>query len=254
MKRVIAACALGVCLAGGARVARADETAGKIRDVSAKNQGSLAVLKGVIEVHISMGGQTQDQEAPVEFPACALGGGLFVAVNPEDSSTYQNPMAQMQGLQMEVSGKEYKLVYPDGTETPAKIEGVDSEYGLAFIRPETGAKAFLAVKPGGAKSLAVGDPFVALRLVSSGRSEVVSELLRVDALLMKPSTMCRFSSAATPVGVPAFTLDGDFVGLTCVYRESRSGAQNAGAAHQVVLPAARLSEIAAQIKPAPAQK
>lgn len=226
----------------------ADEAAGKIRDVSAKHKGSLAVLRGVVEIQISLNGQTQNQEAPVEFPACALGSGLFVAVNPENAATYQNPqMARMQGLQIEVRGKEYKLVYGDGTETGAKIEGVDSEYGLAFLRAEGDGKRPSLSAGAGAKKLAVGDPFVALRLVSSGRSEVSAEFLRVDALLEKPSPMCRFSSPNMPAGVPAFDLDGDFVGLTCVYQENRGGGQGPGAAHQVLLPASRLSELLAQV-------
>lgn len=243
MRGFVAAAAVAALAVGSVL---ADEAAGKIRDVSAKHKGSLAVLRGVVEIQISFNGQTQNQETPVEFPACALGSGFFVAVNPENAATYQNPqMARMQGLQLEVRGKEYKLVAGDGTETAAKIEGVDSEYGLAFLKAEGDAKR--PALAAAANKLSVGDPFVALRLVSSGRSEVSAEFLRVDALLEKPSPMCRFSAPTLPAGVPAFDLDGGFVGLTCVYQENRGGAQGPGAAHQVLLPPARLTELLAQV-------
>ncbi len=245
MRRMIAVVMSGVALAGGS-AARADEAAGKIREVSTRHQQALAVLKGTIELQISMNGQTQDQETAVEFPASVVGEGLFVSVNPESPAAYpQMAMARAQGIGIEIRGKEYRLVYPDGAETPVTVEGVDSEYGLAFLRPATPAKK-AAAPAAAAKKLAVGDPFVTLQLLSSGRGEVVASLLRVDALLEKPSTMFRFTGPATPVGVPAFDLDGAFVGLTCLYQENRGAGQVAP--HQVILPAARLAELAAQVK------
>lgn len=247
MRRLITVFMSGVALAGGS-AARADEAGGKIREVSAKHQQSLAILKGTIELEINMGGQTQNQETAVEFPACVMSDGLFVTVNPESAAAYpQMAMARAQGIQIEIRGKEYRLVYPDGTESAVKVEGVDSEYGLAFVRPDGAAKRPPA-PAASAKKPAVGDPFVTLQLMSSGRSEVVAEMLRVDALLEKPSTMFRFSGPAIPVGVPAFDLEGNFLGLTCLYQESRAGGQPVG--HQVILPAARLAELAAQMKKA----
>lgn len=253
MKRGFSICAIyvaaGILWAGAVR---ADEMAAKIREVANRHQASLAILKGVVEISFSMGGKSQDQEAPVEFPAFAVdGGGLYVTLNPENPATYQGGMAQMPGVRIDVKGKEYKIQFPDGKESAARIEGVDPEYGLAFVRLEEAASDGPAVKSAAkdslmGKSLSMGDPFVVLRLLSSNRPEVVAEMGRVDAALEKPSRMFRFADGGLPTGSPVFDLEGNLVGLTCVYRETLPSSN--AAAHRVILPAARLAEMAAKIK------
>ena len=250
MKRgfLAAGMAVGILAAGAAGIVRADDLADKIRTVAVKHQSSLGVLKGVVELKISMNGQVAgEQEVPVEFPAFAVNaGGLFVTSDPENESTYQGNIQP--GVSLEAHCKDYKIVLPSGVEHPARVEGVDSEYGLAFVRLETPI-AGLAVPPmAGDRKLAMGDPFVTIRLLSAARPEVVVDITRVDHSFEKPAPMFRFSSMTVPVASPAFDLEGNLVGLTCIYRENRAGGQ--AVPHQVVLPTKRLSELVASVKPA----
>lgn len=251
MKRLATAGLVAAGLwAGG--IARADELAEKIRRVAERHEGALAILKGVVAVTISAQGQSQEQEVPVEFPALALDRpGLFVSANPENQNAYQGNFRNIPGIQVEVRGKDYRLVTSDGKETAARIEGVDSEYGLAFLKAEEALPAVKAPALKGGGGLNVGDPFVMLRLLSSTRPEVVAALQRVDYRFEKPAPMFRFTSMATPNGAPVFDLEGNLVGLTCIYQEVRPGAQPMG--HQVVLPVARLAELVAGVAGPPAE-
>ena len=152
---------------------------------------------------------------------------------------------------MEIEVSDVKILLEDGTELPAEIVLRDKDLDLAFLRPK--------VKP--------ATPMAAVDLSKSGKAQVLDEFItlnrlkraagrafsasveRVSAVVQKPRTFYIPDSGQTETGLgsPAFTLDGNMLGLIVMRAVNSMGAPSwQDCLTGIILPAEDIAKAAAQ--------
>jgi serine protease Do len=206
-------------LAALAAPSRADELAGKGREIFKKNQHAVVTVQEVLKM--SRAGSTRVNETKQDLTGTVLdASGLTVlalsACDP--SEMYQRMMGdEYSKNKVETEVTDMKILLDDGTEVPAEIVLRDKDLDLAFIRPKAKPASPMAAvdltKSGSAQLL---DQVITLnRLNSAAGRAYAASVERITAVIQKPRTFYIPDSmmTATTSGSPAFSLDGNLLGV-----------------------------------------
>jgi len=216
---LLAALALSACLS---LRCPADEISEKGREIFKKNQHAVVTVMVVQKTTYSAEGRTappvenrQDLTGTIIDPS-----GLTVlslsACDP--SEMYKRMMTgRMAGYKIDTEVSDVKILLDDGTEIPSEIVLRDKDLDLAFIRPKTKLTNSLPAvdlsKSGKAQIL---DQVITLnRLNKAAGRAYAASVERITAVVQKPRTFYIPDSTmtATALGSPAFTLDGNVLGV-----------------------------------------
>ena len=203
---------------------RADELAEKGRAIYKKHQLSVVTVQLVLKSKFNfpgVGGQSNESRQDATGTVVDPSGLIVLSLSATDPS--QLLQAMMAGadedskIKMDTELTDAKILLDDGTEVPAEVVLRDKDLDLAFVRP----KAKLAT------------PMTALDLSKSGKAEVLDQVVtlnrlgkaagrsysasieRISAIVQRPRLFYvpDTTMSTTSVGSPAFTLDGNPLGI-----------------------------------------
>lgn len=245
---------LGIAAACAAAMpfhASADATGEKVRAVIARHKPSLVRVAMVFEMKAVAGGRSLEREdVSIEMTAMAMDAeGLFLCT---DFAGAMAGEAGSEGITLQLEVKSCKILMPDGREFAARAECRDDETHLLFLRAEELAGKVSPLPAEGAR-IDVGDAIVIMDLLSNRQPEPCARLARVNFRFDKPSRMFRYDDNEPEPGQAVFDLDGGFVGVTSLFRETGSG----GGEYHVVIPAERVKALQANaraVQPPPPAK
>jgi hypothetical protein len=214
---------------------RADELADKGRELFKRHQHAVVTVQVVLKMKFSvpgMGGQANESKQDLTGTVVDPSGLTVLALSScEPADMMQNIMAGMSDedmkFKMETELSDVKLLLDDGTEIAADIVLRDKDLDLAFIRPKT--------KP--------PSPMTALDLSKSAKAQVLDQVItlnrlgkaagrayaasveRITAVVQKPRLFYIPGSemTSTTSGSPAFTLDGNVLGVFVTRSVSQKG-------------------------------
>ena len=153
---------------------------------------------------------------------------------------------------VETEVSDLKILLDDGTEMPAEIVLRDKDLDLAFIRPKTNpASPMAAIDLSKSASAQILDQFITLNRLNraSGRAYSAS-VERISAVVQKPRTFYipDASQTATALGSPAFSLNGNILGVIVLRTVNSSGGDNSreNLSIPIILPAGDVLKAAAQ--------
>src|SRR5438552_2667738 len=215
--------------------AKADELAEKGRDIFKKNQQAVVTVQVVLKMKFSMtgaGGQANESKQDLTGTVVDPSGLTVLALSSCDpANMLQNMMAGLSDddtkFKMESELNDIRLLLEDGTELPADIVLRDKDLDLAFIRPKA--------KP--------GSPMSAIDLSQPGKAQVLDQVItlnrlgkaagrahaasveRISAVVQKPRLFYVPGSemTSTTLGSPAFSLDGNVLGVFVMRSVSQKG-------------------------------
>jgi len=247
--------------------AGADELAEKGRQVFQKHQHSVVTVQIVVRSKVSFGGRgaepnesRQDVTGTIIDPS----GLTVVSLSATDpGQMIQNVMSSMSAddeskVKVETELSDVKLLLQDGTEVPAEVVLRDRDLDLAFLRPKT----------------KLTTPLPAVDLADSGKAQLLDQVLalmrqgnaagraysasaeRISAIVERPRLFYvpETSYTVTPMGAPAFTLDGKILGVFVMRSiKATSGSGMSAAMNQrdnitgIILPAEAVLKAAKQV-------
>jgi hypothetical protein len=206
-------------LAGLAIPSRADELAEKGREIFKKNQHAVVTVQEVLKMSYSGANRANETKQDLTGTVLDASGLTVLALSACDpSEMYQRMMGDEYAKnKVETEVTDVKILLDDGTEVPAEIVLRDKDLDLAFIRPKAKLASPMAAvdlaKPGSAQLL---DQVVTLnRLNSAAGRAYAASVERITAVIQKPRTFYIPDSTmtSTTLGSPAFSLDGNLVGV-----------------------------------------
>lgn len=206
-------------LAGLAIPSRADELAEKGREIFKKNQHAVVTVQEVLKMSYSGANRANETKQDLTGTVLDASGLTVLALSACDpSEMYQRMMGdEYSKNKVETEVTDIKILLDDGTEVPAEIVLRDKDLDLAFIRPKAKpANPMSAVdltKSGSAQLL---DQVITLnRLNSAAGRAYAASVERISAVIQKPRTFYIPDSTmtSTTLGSPAFSLDGNLVGV-----------------------------------------
>jgi len=134
---------------------------------------------------------------------------------------------------METEVSDVKILLDDGTELPAEVVLRDKDLDLGFIRPKTKPAAPMPAldltKPGQAQVL---DQVITInRLGQAASRSYAASVERISAVVQKPRLFYIPDSTmtATSMGCPAFTMDGNVLGVFVMRTVKGDGGGGLGA-------------------------
>lgn len=210
-----------------APLARADELGDKGREIFQKHQRAVVTVQIVLRTKYSMPGLgTQDSESKQDLTGTVVdpSGLTVLALSATDpGNLMQSLMGGMAGeeedmkLKFETELTDVKLLLEDGIELPAEVVLRDKDLDLAFVRPKTKpANPMAALDLSQAASARVLDHVITLNRLgqAAGRAYAVS-VERITAVVQKPRLFYIPESSSTPttLGSPAFTPEGNVLGV-----------------------------------------
>ncbi len=259
-------CALCLC-AVFAPVVAADEVAVKGRKILEANKAAVVTILLVLKQKVSFPGRpSQDSESKVEATGTVISpeGLTVVSLSLTDPTSLLEKMmagtAQAGQLKMETELRDAKIMLGDGTEIPAEIILRDKDLDMAFVRPlekQDAPFAYIDIsEPGEPDYL---DQVISLNRMGkvAGRAYSAS-VERIDAIVRKPRTFYIPGRDATSTGLgsPAFTIDGDFIGVFLIRAIKSTGGGSRGMfggssdnIATVILPAIDIADAAEQAPP-----
>lgn len=216
-----------------------DELAEKGRAVFKKYQHAVVTVQIVIKNKISLGGrggESNESRQDVTGTIVDPSGLTVLSLSATDpSQMLQSFMAGVSDeeskLKMETELSDVKILLDDGTELPAEVVLRDKDLDLAFIRPKT----------------KVATPLTALDLSQHGKADILDQVIalnrlgnaagrayaasveRISAIVQRPRLFYIPDSnmTSTTLGAPAFSLDGNPLGLFVMRTiKGRSGGGN----------------------------
>ncbi len=214
---------------------RADDLANQGREIFKKNQYAVVTVQVVTKTKYSVGGrggQANESKQDLTGTVVDPSGLTVLALSATDpGGMIQNMMSGMSDEDMkfkfETELTDVKILLEDGTELPAEVVLRDEDLDLAFVRPKTKpARAMAAVDLRKSASAQVLDQVITLNRLgkAAGRAYAVS-VERINAVVQKPRLFYVPDSTmtATSLGSPAFTLDGNVLGLFVMRSVRASG-------------------------------
>lgn len=221
------------------------------------HKDSVLFLSAVVEIEVTAGeNPTRKEERKVEMIGTVLredgliavpNSTLDVAANV-DGRTVNGPQGPVK-ISAKGTTKEVKILMPDGSEVAAKVAFKDPDLDLAFIRPEKSAETqFKPIQTSNSAPMGILDDIIILgRMGKDLNREPVVFTTEVVSIITKPRTFAKVSSQS--LGMPAFNIEGKFVGMGVNRFGAKSDNETQGAMpNNVLLPAADLLEAAAQVK------
>ena len=222
-------------LASLASLSRADEMADKGRDIFKKNQRAVVTVQVVVKMKFSvpgMGGQANESKQDVTGTVVDPSGLTVLALSScEPGDMIQSMMAGMSDedmkFKMETELSDVKLLLDDGTELPADIVLRDKDLDLAFVRPVTKpASPMMALDLSKSATAQVLDQVITLnRLGKAAGRAYAASVERISAVVQKPRLFYVPGSemTSTTLGSPAFSLDGNVLGVFVMRSVSQKG-------------------------------
>jgi len=222
-------------LASFASLSRADEVADKGREIFKKNQRAVVTVQVVVKMKFSvpgMGGQANESKQDVTGTVMDRSGLTVLALSScEPGDLLQGMMAGMSDedmkFKMETELSDVKLLLDDGTELPADIVLRDKDLDLAFVRPVTKpASPMTALDLSKSATAQVLDQVITLnRLGKAAGRAYAASVERISAVVQKPRLFYVPGSemTSTTLGSPAFSLDGNVLGVFVMRSVSQKG-------------------------------
>ena len=262
MRSIFTAIAAGVFVLA-APMAPADEVAEAGRKILDQNKDAIVTVQLVIKQQFSMGRNTQDNEMKTEATGTVINpeGLIVVSLSETDpSSIMETMMGGERDFQVTSEVQDVKILLANGTEIPAEVILRDKELDLAYVRPTTKPDtefAYVNMSESGEPQLL--DQVISLsRLGRVGRREPAASVERINAVIEQPRRLYIPGNDATQtaLGSPAFTLDGQPIGLFLIRVIRDTGGGGGGMfgnftenVATVLLPAQDIVEGAAQVPP-----
>jgi len=221
----LAAASAAILTACLAAPCAADELADKGREIFKKNKSTVVTVQVVMKTTVSMPGQgspSRETKQDITGTVVDASGLTVLALSACDpSAMYESMMAGMADedmqLKMETELTDVKILLDDGTELPSEVVLRDKDMDLAFIRPKSKpASPMAAIDLSKGAQAQVLDQVITLnRLGSAAGRAYAASVERITAVVQKPRTFYIPDSTmtATSLGSPAFTLDGNILGV-----------------------------------------
>lgn len=258
-------CALCLCIAP-AFTAAADEVAVKGRKILEAHKTAVVTVQLVIKQKVSFAGRpSQESESKVEATGTVISpDGLTVVSLAITDPTYlaEKMMGGAAGasqVQMESEVRDVKILMEDGSEVPAEVILRDEELDMSFVRPlEKSDSPFAYIDISEGAEVDYLDQVISLNRMGKVAGRVYSASVeRIDAIVRKPRTFYIPGRDATNTGLgsPAFTLDGEFIGvflIRAIKSTGGGGGRFGGLGDNlttVILPAIDIADAAEQAPP-----
>ena len=232
----------------------ADELTQKGRAILEKNQNAVVTVQVVLKTS-SAGAASRETKQDITGTVVDPSGLTVLALSvcdpnemlqrimPEEYSKYN--------IQSEVS--DLRILLEDGTDIPAEIILRDKDLDLAFIRPKVKpASPMAAVDLSKSSPAQVLDQVLALsRLNSAAGRACAASSERISAVIKRPRRFYipETSPTATMPGAPAFSLDGNILGVFVTRAISLKGGNARDMRNNVtpiILPAEEIQKAAKQ--------
>lgn len=269
MGRLLLSGFLCLWLTAWAGVAAADEIADAGRALVKGKSDAVVTIRMVIKEIWDYGdGDSDADESVLETTGSVIqeDGLIVAALSATDPSEMYNDMFaafEDDEFKMDVRSEvdEIMIIMGDGKELSAEVVLRDSDLDLVFIRPKEKAdQPFSHLDLSKSPSSAQFDQIAVLyRLGKVANRSVTAAFPRVLAVMEKPRRLYVLASWSEMVGWsgtgrPAFTLDGDFLGIT-VMRSIKIGgsglasmfSDDENSIAEVVVPAADILESSLQV-------
>jgi len=183
----------------------ADEAAEAARKIVEERQDAVVMIKVVLEMH--------DYENKAEVLGTIIDPSGLVIL----SLSSIDPSAMTFGLDSKTKIKSVKLLLSDGTEVPAKIVLRDRDLDIAFLRPTEkieGKIDWIDLKKNCRPDM-MEQVVLISRLGSVAGYTPYASICRIQAIVEKPRMLYvpGFSGIFGGLGIPAFNLSGESVGI-----------------------------------------
>jgi S1-C subfamily serine protease len=248
---------LACLLAIPATPSRADELADTGRDIFKKNQHAVVTVEVVQKMSYTAPGRaSSSQESKQDLTGTVVdpSGLTVLALSACDpAEMYRRTMGENYNrYKVETEVSDLKILLDDGTEMPAEIVLRDKDLDLAFIRPKTKpATPMAAIDLSKAASAQILEQVITVNRLgrAAGRAYAAS-VERISAVVQKPRTFYipDISPTSTALGSPAFSLNGNILGVVVLRTVNSSGGENTreNLSASIILPAADILKGAAQ--------
>lgn len=218
---------LAVLVLSFAPLARTDELGDKGREIFEKHQRAVVTVQIVLKTKYSipgLGGQDTESKQDLTGTVVDSSGLTVLSLSATDpGNMMQRLMAGMAGdeedlkIKFETELTDVKILLDDGSELPAEVALRDRDLDLTFVRPKTKPAApMVALDLSRAASARVLDHVITLNRLgqAAGRAYAVS-VERITAVVQKPRLFYVLENGSTPtaLGSPAFTPDGNILGV-----------------------------------------
>ena len=249
---------------------RGDEFSEKGREVFKKYRHSVVTVQIVVKSKISMagmGGQANETRQDVTGTLIDSSGLTVLSLAATDpAQMMQNFMSTDEDskIKLETELSDVKILLEDGTEIPAEVVLRDKDLDLAFVRPKIKITAELTpLDLGKSAKVDVLDQVIALnRLGNAAGRAYAASVERIAAVVERPRLFYvpETSFTTTALGAPAFSLDGNVVGLFVMRAlKSRGGGNGmmgmpAGNITGIIIPAEDILKAAKQVPASSDQK
>ena len=252
-------CALCMCVLS-VPPAAGDEVAVKGRKILEANKQAVVTVLLVLKQKVTFpGGPSQDSESKAEATGTVISpeGLTVVSLSITDpASLLETMMAGTPGgnrFRMETELRDVKILLGDGTEVPAEVILRDKDLDMAFVRPLSKPEVpFAYIDISDPAEPDYLDQVITLNRMGkvAGRAYSAS-VERIDAIVTKPRTFYIPGKDATQTGLgsPAFTVDGDFIGVFFIRAIKSTGGGRGGSSDNittVILPAIDITDAAEQ--------
>ncbi|MDK1021544.1 MAG: hypothetical protein QGD90_07895 [Candidatus Hydrogenedentes bacterium] len=240
--------------------AAADEVAVKGRQILDAHKGAVVTILLVLKRKVSFPGRpSRDSESKVEATGTVISpdGLTVVSLALTDPASLMEMMSESTPrageFKMETELRDAKILLEDGTEVPAEIILRDRELDMAFVRPLEKYDtpfAYIDISDPGAPDYL--DQVISINRMGKVAGRVYSvSVERIDAIVRKPRTFYipGKDTTNTGLGSPAFTLDGDFIGVFLIRAIKRTGGGSGDNIMTVILPAIDIADAAEQAPP-----
>ena len=185
----------------------------------AQHTDSVVSVKFVLNLQLSMGGQTQDREVSGAATGLLVDPVGLVVMDSQALSP-RGP----RGMEINASPTSIRVVFPgDPKEYEAVLGATDSRMGLTFVRiKDLEGKAVKALDLAGEPKVEVGDRLYGVTRLGQGYDYApVCQTADVIGWVEKPRQMWAISGGAVDVAHPLFTAEGTIVGF--VTRQEGTG-------------------------------
>jgi len=240
-----------------AATSRADELADHGRDIFKKNQPAVVTVQVVQKMSYTTPGQAStSQESKQDLTGTVVdpSGLTVLALSACDPAEYyRRTMGENYSrYKVETEVSDIKILLADGTEMPAEVVLRDKDLDLGFIRPKTKpASPMVAVDLSKSATAQILDQVITLNRLgrASGRTYAAS-VERICAVIQKPRTFYipDISPTATALGSPAFSLNGNILGVVVLRTVNSTDGDNTreNLSVSIILPAGDILKAAVQ--------
>lgn len=244
-------------------IARADSIAEQGRAILTAHQDAVITIQLVVNEKFSFSGEASEgMESIMEATGTVISpeGLTVVSLSETDPAAWFEAMmsgyAEMDDFSMDTDIRDVKMLMPDGREVEADLILRDKDLDMAFVRPKK--------KPESPMTCVnlddAGTPLLLDHIVSLGRMGKVTRrsatvsVDRLSSMATKPRTFYIVETAGSPIGSPAFTLDGKLIGVYFIrtIKATGAGGMFGGAEDNIIpilLPAVDIAEAASQAPP-----